>query len=133
MSQISRRVDSLVIARGVALAITGVMVYYFPTSDAIRSDNPFLVPDLLLTLLLVMAALAPRRVAIPGLLFAFAFATAVYTVSMSTYTVRGEFTDGADHVALITPMLVMSVLLARELGRAPIGAPRPGPTGPDRT
>jgi hypothetical protein len=120
-------------ARFVAIAITLVMVWYFATQDVIRSDNPFLVPDALLTVLLLTAAILPRRLSVPGLIFAFAFATAVYSVSLSTYVVRGAFTDGANHLALIIPMLVMAALLMRkvmpppvrrDLGPVPSGAGR---------
>lgn len=100
------------IARFVAVALTLVMAYYFLTSDAIRSGNPFLVPDALLTVLLLAAALTPRRWAAPVMIFAFAWSAAVWTVSLSSYAVRGEFADGANHFALIIPACVMAGLLA---------------------
>jgi hypothetical protein len=99
-------------ARCVAAAIVLVMIYYFVTSDAIRAGNPFLVPDLLLTVLLAIAALLPRRLAVPSLIFAFAWSAAVFTVSLSTYAVRGEFAAGANHLALIIPAVAMAVVLS---------------------
>jgi hypothetical protein len=100
-------------ARFVAIAIVLVMVWYFATRDVIRSDNPFWVPDALLGVLLLTAAVLPRRLAAPSLIFAFGFASAVFSVSLSTYVVRGAFADGANHIALIAPMLVMAAWLLR--------------------
>ncbi|MBM7785884.1 hypothetical protein [Tenggerimyces flavus] len=100
---------TLGIARVVAILLALVMIWYFVTSNAIRSDNPFLVPDALLTVLLVVAVVVPRP---PLLIFAFAWAAAVWTTSLCTYAVRGEFWQGANHLALITPAVVAAVLLA---------------------
>jgi hypothetical protein len=102
----------LTAARGVALAIVVVMIFYFATADVIRSDNPFLVPDALLTAFLLAAALSPRRIAAAALIFAFTWDIAVYTTSLSNHAVRGTFTGALDHFALIVPSLVMAVLLA---------------------
>jgi len=106
-------------ARFVALAIVAVMVLYFATAGVIRSDNPFLVPDALLTVLLLTAALLPQRAAVPALIFAFGWDTAVYSTSLCTYAVRGEFAEGANHFALILPSLAMAVLLAHGLAKQP--------------
>jgi hypothetical protein len=107
----------LMAARGVALVISVVMIYYFATAGVIRSDNPFLVPDALLTVFLLTAALLPRRLAAPGLIFAFGWDTAVYTTSLCTYAVRGEFAEGTDHIALILPSLAMALLLIQGVSK----------------
>jgi hypothetical protein len=104
-------------ARVVAIVIAAVMVHYLLTSDAVRAGNPFLVPDALLTVLLLTSALLPRRLAVPAMIFAFAWAAAVLTVSLCTYIVRGAFADGADHLALILPSVAMAGLLARTVSR----------------
>jgi hypothetical protein len=110
-------------ARIVALMITAVIVHYFLTSDAIRAGNPFLVPDALLTVLLLASALLPRRLAAPAMIFAFAWAAAVLTVSLCTYIVRGAFAEGANHLALIVPSVAMAGLLAlRGSARTPAEA-----------
>lgn len=101
------------VARCVALSIVLLMVWYFITSDAIRSDNAFLVPDALLTVLLFTSAVLPHRIAVPALIFSFAWAAAVYTTSLCSYAVRGQFAEGANHLALIIPSVVMAMLLAR--------------------
>ncbi|WP_121159517.1 hypothetical protein [Micromonospora pisi] len=109
--------SSTTIARGVGAALTLVMVHYFVTSDAIRSGNAFLVPDLALTVLVLVSVLLPGRFAVPGMIFAYGWATAVYSVSLATYTVRGDFADGANHIALILPSLVMAGLLLRKVAQ----------------
>lgn len=113
---VGRKWDSVVIARGVAAALTLVMIYYFWTSDAIRSGNPFLVPDLLLTLFALASLLLPRRVAVPAMIFAFAWAAGVLTVSLFTHLVRDEFP--VDHLFLILPSIAMAALLGRIAAKA---------------
>jgi hypothetical protein len=103
---------TLGIARVVAILLALVMIWYFVTSNAIRADNPFLVPDALLTVLLLAATVTPRPWAAPVFIFGFAWAAAVWTTSLCTYAVRGEFAQGANHLALIAPCVVMAVLLA---------------------
>lgn len=105
------------IARLLALAIVALMTWYFLTTDAVRWDNAFFVPDALLILFLLVSALLPYRVARFALIFAFAWAAAVYTVSLFTYVVRGDFLEGANHLALILPGVLMAVLLAYDIDR----------------
>lgn len=111
------RVDATTVGRVVALAIVAVMIVYFVTSDALRWDNAFLVPDLLLTVFLLVAAVLPSRLAGPALVFATTWAAAVYAVSLSTYAVRGEFADGAIHLALIMPLLIVALWISMGLVR----------------
>ncbi|MGH3465101.1 MAG: hypothetical protein ACRDP9_26840 [Kribbellaceae bacterium] len=120
--RLTRTGSTTTAARCVALAIVLVMVFYFLTSDAIRSGNPFLVPDALLAVFLLTAAVLPRRWAVPALIFALAWAAAVFTVSLCTYIVRGEFADGADHIALIVPCVAMAAWLAYGVGQPGGGA-----------
>ena len=103
---------SLTIARVVAGLLALVMIWYFVTSNAIRSDNPFLVPDALLTVFLIGAVFVPRPWTVPALIFAFAWAAAVWATSLGTYAVRGEFAQGANHLALIAPAVLAAALLA---------------------
>ncbi|GII52435.1 hypothetical protein Pth03_08240 [Planotetraspora thailandica] len=104
--------NAMTTARIVALALVAVMAVYFITSDAIRSGNPFLVPDALLTALLAVSAAFRGRLAVPVMIFSFAWAAAVWTVSLCTYITRGAFEDGANHLALIIPSVGVAGLLA---------------------
>jgi uncharacterized membrane protein len=105
----------LMAGRAVAFVIAIIMTQYFFTSDAVRSDNAFLVPDLLLVAFLLTASLLPQRAAVPALLFAFGWETGVFTTSLFTYIVRDEFAEGANHLALILPSLLMAILLAHRV------------------
>lgn len=103
---------AMTVARWTSGALTVVMIYYFVTSDAIRAGNPFLVPDLVLTVLLPVSATLRGRLAVPAMIFAFAWAAAVWTVSLCTYITRGAFADGANHIPLILSSVVAAGLLA---------------------
>ncbi|WP_192765923.1 hypothetical protein [Plantactinospora soyae] len=120
--------DTVTIARGVAAVMGLVMVHYFWTSDAIRAGNPFLVPDLLLTLFALVSSLLPRRVAVPAMIFAFGWAAGVLTVSLFSYVVRNEFP--VDHLFLILPSVAMAVLLGRIAARV-VPPPPPPAAVPD--
>lgn len=111
MAKVVRRVDTVLVARLAAAAIVVVMVHYFLTSNAIRADNPFLVPDAFILLFTLVAPLLPRRAAIPAMIFAFAWAAAVLTVSFFTYAVRDVLR--VDHLFLIVPSLILAALLGR--------------------
>ncbi|MBP2702555.1 hypothetical protein JOL79_01910 [Microbispora sp. RL4-1S] len=110
-------------SRWVAAALTLVMAVYFVTSDAIRAGNPFLLPDAVLTLLLAGATVVRGRLAAPAMIFAFAWAAAVWTVSLCTYATRGAFAEGANHIALIVPCVAAAAALAI--------TGWPSPAGPD--
>jgi sugar lactone lactonase YvrE len=108
-----RRVDAVAVARGVAAVLVCVMTWYFWTSDAIRDGNPFLVPDILLTLLLVAGVALPRGAARPTLVFAFAWSAGVLSVAWFSSVVRGEFPVG--HPLMILAAVLAAALLARDI------------------
>jgi ABC-type dipeptide/oligopeptide/nickel transport system permease component len=111
-------------ARVVAAILATVMLVFLVVTGAIRADNPFMVPDLLLSILLLVTACLPARWAAPALLFAFGLASGVWTTSLSHYAVRGELVDGLDHLPLIGACVIQSLFLARRLLRGPVGTPR---------
>ncbi|WP_125777404.1 hypothetical protein [Antribacter gilvus] len=115
--------DALRTARVVAAIQATVMAVFLAASGALRADNPFAVPDALLTLLLAVAACLPARWAAPSLIFSFALAVGVWTVSLSHYAVRGDLVDGLNHLPLVASAVVQSVVLARHLSRSRTGRP----------
>ena len=119
-------------ARVVAVILATVMIVFLVFSGSIRADNAFLVPDLLLSVLLLSAASLPARWAVTVLLFGFGLAVGVWTASLSHYAVRGELVDGLDHLPLIAACVIQSAFLVRLLGRDrsdipgdPVSAPTP--------
>ncbi|MGW4842988.1 hypothetical protein [Nocardia brasiliensis] len=59
-------------------------------ADSWRSDNPFLIPDLLLCGLLVFAASLPGTRAMPALLFIFGSATGIFMVATAQRIIDAE-------------------------------------------
>jgi hypothetical protein len=88
MVQISDKTTG--VARWLAIAIGLLTAVNLPAGGAIRADNMFLVPDLLVAAALLVAALLPRAVRATALLFAFGPAAGVFTVAAFSYVVRGE-------------------------------------------
>jgi hypothetical protein len=80
----------LMLARITAILIgVGTFAFLF-ISNSWSPDNLFLVPDLIITAALVIAALLPARIARPALLFAFGLAAGVLMTATSWYAIRGQ-------------------------------------------
>lgn len=78
-------------ARALA-AIVGVGTFLFLfVNESWRADNLFLVPDLVLTAALGVAAIMPDRWAKGALAASHGLAAGVLMTSVSSYAVRGEF------------------------------------------
>jgi hypothetical protein len=80
----------ITLGRVAAVALSVSTFVFLFLHDSWRSDNLFLVPDLLLCLLLLVAAALPAKLAGPALLGAFAFASGVLATSVSSYAVDGR-------------------------------------------
>jgi hypothetical protein len=78
------------LGRVAALALSvGTFAFLF-INDSWRSDNLFLVPDLILCVVLAVAAAMPARWAGSALLFAFALTAGVLMTSVASYAVDGR-------------------------------------------
>lgn len=128
---LSRRCNARNIARGLASAFAAMMIYYFVFDDPIRADNPFLVADAVLVLLMLGAASVRGWLRTPMLIFSYGWAAGVWTVSLSTYAIRGEFAQGSIHIPLIAACLVGTGVLALDLARGH-GRSDASATGPGR-
>ena len=104
-----------IVAVGLSLA---TFVFLF-LHDSFRSDNLFLVPDLVLCTALVVAAALPGRFAVPALIAAFGMTCGVLATSASSYAVDGEL--GFASLLGLTTSVAMTVLLAHH-GRQPARA-----------
>ena len=69
-------------------------------------------------------ALARRWHLFFALIFAFGFSSGVLTTSLMHYVARGEFVDGADHLAMILPAVGLSVALMVSVTRREAEAER---------
>ena len=103
-------------ARILAAVIGVATVAFLFILGNVRADNLFLMPDLLFSAVLVVAALLPERHARPALLVGFAVATGVLLTSVSSYNVRGEL--GTLSLIGLVPCAVMAVVLVRQGRRA---------------
>jgi hypothetical protein len=101
----------LTVGRVAAVALSlGTFGFLF-VSDAWRADNVFLVPDLVLCALLVVAASLRGRLAVPALILALGLAAGVLMTSVSSYAVDGRV--GFASLAGALSALVVAGVLAR--------------------
>lgn len=103
----------LTAARIIAAGLSLITFVFLFLHDSFRSDNLFLVPDLVLCVALLIAAGLPRQVAVPALIGAFGMAVGVFATSVSSYAVDGEF--GLPSSLGVATSLVMAALLGRTL------------------
>jgi hypothetical protein len=115
-------VNIVTAARCAAAAISLIMAGYLALDGAHRPDNPFLVPDVAVAVLLAVAGALPRRLAPTALIFAFGWTAGVLTVSVFSYVVRGAF--AWPNLGLVTVSVVMAALLMRSPRPAPVAAGR---------
>ncbi|MGP1274494.1 MAG: hypothetical protein ACQRW7_03635 [Caulobacterales bacterium] len=101
------------LARLAAIAISvGTFAFLF-INNSWRADNLFLVPDLILCALLLVAAILPARHAPAALVFAFGYTAGVLSCSVADYAVRGELGMASLIGALVSGL--MACLLLRQL------------------
>jgi hypothetical protein len=98
--------------------------------DSWRSDNLFLVPDLILCGLLLVAAALPGPYAAPALGFSLALGAGVFATSASSYAVRGEL--GAPSLLGAIGCAVMAALLQWRLLSLRSAQPRSAGAAPGR-
>lgn len=108
----------LMLTRITAILIgVGTFVFLF-VSDSWRPDNLFLVPDLIITAALVVAAVLPERLARPALLFAFGLAAGVLMTATAWYAVRGQLGLASLIGAVAAAVAAILVVVAGRRGPA---------------
>lgn len=80
----------ITVGRVVALVLSVSTFAFLFVNDSWRSDNLFLVPDLILCAALVVAAATPARWAGHALLFAFGLTAGVFMTSVTSYAIDGR-------------------------------------------
>lgn len=112
---------ALKIAR-IAAALVGIATFAFLfRHDSWHLDNIFLIPDLLLSAALVIAAGLPDRIAGPAMPAAFCFAAGVLATSAAAYAVDGRI--GIPSLLGAVGSLIMAAVLVRldAPGKAALG------------
>lgn len=100
----------LIIARIIAIGVgLSTFIFLFPLGSW-RADNIFLIPDLILSPALIIAALLPARIARPALLLALGFASGVLITAGNAYAVRGEFGLAQAGAGLVLVAAVLTLL-----------------------
>ncbi|TDC51007.1 hypothetical protein E1281_21245 [Actinomadura sp. KC345] len=109
--------------RAFAVLISVTTFVFLFVNDSWRGDNLFLVPDLILCALLLVAAALPAPYAAPAMGLTLAMCTGVFTASVSSYAVRGEL--GTASLLGVVGCAAMAVLLQRHhFGKGGRTAPR---------
>lgn len=97
--------------RVAAVALAVITFIFFFIHDTFRLDNIFFIPDVLLCVALVIGGISPRRLAVPVLMASFGAAVGIFSVSVASYAVRGEF--GAASFLGVLVSMVMVVVVSR--------------------
>jgi hypothetical protein len=101
-------------ARVVGLLLAAIMLVYLTTYDDVwESDNPFLVPDILMGVLLATSSVLPSRWAAPAMIYAFGWTAGILAVTVFNYLIRDEFS--ALNLAMALTATVAAALLARNV------------------
>jgi hypothetical protein len=109
----------LMLARITAVLVgVGTFAFLF-ISNSWSPDNLFLVPDLIITAALVIAALLPKRLARPALLFAFGLAAGVLMTATSWYAIRGQLGLASLIGAAASAVMAALVAAGRPRGAVP--------------
>ncbi|MFC4065896.1 hypothetical protein [Actinoplanes subglobosus] len=110
----------LLVGRLAAATLSISTFVFLFAHDSWRSDNMFLIPDLILCAALALAASLPARAAAAALPITFAFTAGVLTVSVFSYAVDG--TLGAPSLLGAVVSAALAALLARPVPGSPTAA-----------
>ncbi|GAA3386602.1 hypothetical protein [Cryptosporangium minutisporangium] len=111
-------------ARLLALFLSATTFAFLFLHDSWRTDNLFLVPDLLLCAALVAAAAVPAERGLPYLLAAFGYTSGVLTTAAFEYVAQGQL--GVPSLLGALGAVAVTVLLARAVATpARVAAPVP--------
>ncbi|MFG3338960.1 hypothetical protein [Glycomyces sp. NPDC048151] len=102
----------LILARILALPVSLNLIWRLSTDAAYREGNIFLVPDLSFSILLVAAALMPRRLAVPLLSVGFYLGAGVVFVAGFDRLDQGQTGAAAVDYAIAAVYLAAAVGLS---------------------
>ncbi|MGI5290707.1 hypothetical protein ACQEVF_46320 [Nonomuraea polychroma] len=97
------------VARYYAVALGLGTVGYLFLAGMVRADNAFLIPDLIISGLLIMSAFLPPAYEVRGMILAYGMAAGVFTTAAFSALTRGDL--GVVTVAAAAGSLVVAALL----------------------
>ncbi|MFI7708486.1 hypothetical protein [Nonomuraea sp. NPDC049480] len=100
------------VARYYAVVLGLGTVGYLFFTGMVRADNAFLIPDLVISALLVATAFLPPAYVVRGMILAYGMAAGVFTAAVFTSLVRGEL--GVVSMAAAASLVVAVLLVARQ-------------------
>lgn len=118
----------ITIARITAVPVSVWLITALTFNADYRTDNIFAVPDFAFSLLLLVAAVLPRRFAVPALITGFYFGSGVITIAALERFDLGQPAQGTLNLVIVAAYLTVAVLLTLDHGRMrmPVHAGSPG-------
>lgn len=108
--------NSFTFSRYIAVFIGVTTLFFLFLHGSFRSDNIFLVPDLILSALLLVAAALPKRIAAVMLLFGFGLAVGVFVTATVSSMIQGQM-GIPTLVAAIGSLAISIILMRRMIGK----------------
>ncbi|MFC4123990.1 hypothetical protein [Nocardia rhizosphaerae] len=108
----------LTIARILAVPVSAWLIIALIVNADYRADNIFAVPDFTFSLLLLIAAFLPRRLATPSLLAGFYFGSGVITIAALDRFDHGQAPQGILNLIIAAAYLATALLLTLDHRRA---------------
>jgi hypothetical protein len=113
----------LAFSRAAAVALSvGTFAFLF-LNGSWQAGNVFLVPDLVLCALLVIAAVLPARVAVPALTFSFALAAGVLMTAVTADAIAGRLNFAGAFGVLTAVALPLALNLSTNDTNGPAARP----------
>jgi hypothetical protein len=112
---------SITFARITAVPVSVWLIAALTFNADYRADNIFTGPDFAFSLVLLVAAFLPRRIAEPALIAGFYFGAGVITVAALDRLDHGETGQTALNLAIAAAYLCIALVLALRRGRASEG------------
>ncbi|WP_280397835.1 hypothetical protein [Nocardia carnea] len=111
----------ITVARIAAVPVSSWLIIMLTIDADYRADNMFAVPDAAFSLLLLVGAALPVRIAAPALTVGYLFGSGVITIAALDRFEQSQTSQGVLNLAIAGAYLVLALLLI--LRSAP--APRP--------
>ncbi|PXX70846.1 hypothetical protein DFR70_101267 [Nocardia tenerifensis] len=112
---------TITFARIAAVPVSVWLIAALIFNAAYRTDNIFAGPDFAFSLVLLVAAFLPRRIAEPALTAGFYFGAGVITIAALNRLDQGETGQSALNLAIAAAYLSLALVLTLRRGKASEG------------